>query len=344
MIPIPVKLENLNNIIAQKMFMANEIVPLAIQKDPFDETKRQYKILFKLTESITQSNVFFECRVIVEDDIDKSYLQSKSIYIENIKKDENKFSAFKEIMKDFSNDVFYLGDLMFNFSVADGNYYVDGIKALLDQEHNLLYYEAMRIFINKQTFITLSLYIQDILDPYNGSDKEYLFLSKNMSNMRFEKGEEIKLIATCKKDGATNSLYSYNTMYEINCGPTSWKFTYEIITEEDLEPKEPLGASVFDPEYSQYNDRFIGVVVDCRGVTFVVLKNDKDRVVAIVLPTQLVNKTNLLDPYNIFVNKMDEEESEQEDELSIENMMIQNRTSGKEELENEIKENNNEES
>ena len=337
MIQIPIKLKNKQNVIAQKIFMANEIVPLAIQKDPND--KKQYKILYKLVENITQSEIFFENRIICEDDVDRSYIQSKAIYIENLKKNPEKFNAFKEIMKGFSDDIFYLGDLNFDFSLEDGNYYMDGLKALLEPNTKTLYYETMRIFINRQTFITLSLYIQDLLDPYNGSDKEYLFLSKAMSSMRFEKGEDLKLVATCKEARGTGDelLWSYNTMYEINCGPTFWKFTYEIITEEDLEPKEPLGASIFNPEYSQYNDRYIGTVIDCRNIAYIVLKTDTNKVIAIVGSLDFIQeKTNLINPYTIFVDHFeDNDEAEEDNSLNIEKI-VQSNMSAKEEIIEEV--------
>lgn len=335
MIQLPIQVNNLQNIISQKIFMASEIIPLAIQKDPADTNKKQYKVLFKLTENITQTSIFFEIRVLAEDDIDRSYIQSKAIYIDNLRKNPDKFNAFKEVMKDFSDDKFYLGDLNFRYSPNDANYHIDGIKGLLEPNTNTLYYESMRIFINRQMFIILSLYVQDLIDPYNGSDKEYLFASKAMSNMRFEKGEKLKLIATCK--GARGSgeqvFWSYNTMYEINCGPTFWKFTYEIITEEDLEPKEPLGASIFNPEYSQYNDRYIGTVVDGRDLAYIILKTDNDKVVAIVSSASFIQeKTNLIDPYTIFIDKFEDDDKEDNnDEPSIEDI-IKNNLSTKEEI------------
>ena len=76
MIPMRMKLNNnqSQSIIISKMFQASEIAPLAIQLDETDQEKRVYKILFKLNEHITNTNIFLEIRLLAEDDLDKSFI------------------------------------------------------------------------------------------------------------------------------------------------------------------------------------------------------------------------------------------------------------------------------
>lgn len=174
-----------------------------------------------------------------------------------------------------------------------------------------VFFEKIKIFVPRQMFIVLSLYLEDLIDPYNNQEKEFLFLSQEINTARFQKVENVKLIASTKKQ-IDEENFSYNTMYEMNCGPSIWKFTYEIITPEDLELKEPLGDSIFEAEYSQYNERFIGCVPDGKGSNYIITTNENGKVEILVVSNELINKTNLIDPYNIFINEIDEPESDTE--------------------------------
>ena len=60
MIPMKMKIGNNQGVVINKMFQASEIAPLAIQPDENDPNKKIYKLLFKLNEHITDSDVFFE--------------------------------------------------------------------------------------------------------------------------------------------------------------------------------------------------------------------------------------------------------------------------------------------
>jgi len=306
MIPVNMNVTNSELIAIEKIFLASKMVPIAIQKD--ENNLKSYKVLFHLTENISNSDIFFEFRLEAEDIIDKEYLENKSLYIENMKKDDKKFTAFKEIMKNFNPDNFYVGGL--KFKRGERNYYLEGFKQLIGT-NDRIFFEKMKIFVSRQLFIILSLYLEDLIDPFNKQEKEFLFLSHEFNTARFQKVEEVKLVASTKKEIEDNN-YSYNTMYEMNCGPTFWKFTYEIITPEDLELKEPLGVSIFDAEYSQYNERFIGCVPDGKGGNYVITTNDNGKIEILVVPDILIGKTNLIDPYNIFINEMDENETKEQ--------------------------------
>jgi len=310
MILMNMNLANKESIIIQKIFLATKALPLAIQMDPANN--KHYKVLFKLTESISNSDIFFEVRLIAEDNLDRAYIESRSIYIDNIMKDPKKEQAFKEIMKDYDIEKFYIGDLNFNFNNQDINYYVDGYKQLGDNNNNV-YFETIKIYITRSLFISMSLYIQDLMDIYNKQEKEFVFISSRLNNLRFEKVEDVKLLATTKKE-LDDGNYSYNSAYELNCGPTSWKFNYEIITPEDLELREPLDSNIFDSEYSQYNDNFIGAVPENRGFVYIITTNDNGNVVALIVSNALIEKTNIIDPYLIFVDEYDSIiDGEQED-------------------------------
>lgn len=321
MIPMRIKVPNEQSVIIKKIFQASEIAPLAIQMDENDENKRTFKVLFKLNEHITNTDIFFEIRLLCDDDLDVSYIKSRSLYIKNIEKDENKYKAFKNIMKDFSIESFYVGD--FNYELENGNYYIDGLKQLLDPVSQNIFFETIRIYIPRYMLIAISLYIEDLLDPYNKTEKEYLFASNDIANMRFDKAENLKILGTCKtKNG---EYFSYNTMYELSTGPTSWKFTYEIITIEDLQPKEIVEENNFKTWYSQYAGNYIGLVREPNNLyCFVVVKNDKGKVVSLVTHGDLINKTNLIDPYKIFIEEETDESEEDEDSVSdvIENISV----------------------
>lgn len=300
------------NIIIEKIFLANRIVPLAIQKD--DKNDRSYKILFKLNETISDNSIYFETRLLCEDDLDISYIESRSIFIDNLKKDENKFKAFKEMMKEFDSNKFYAGD--FKFTFENMNYKFIGYKEMTDKSGKPVY-ESMKIYIPRYMFIIISLYMEDFMNPYNVIEKEFLFVSNDMLSMRFEKVENVKLVASSKYK--ENNVFHYTTMYELNCGPTFWKFNYDIITEEDLELKEPLDYSIFEPEYSQYNEKLIGIVED-KEFIYVITTNSNNKVVALKLTPELIDKTNFKDPYFIFNYTEDEEieeESSEEDKEGI---------------------------
>jgi hypothetical protein len=309
MIPVYFNNTNASSIIIEKIFLANSVVPLAIQKDENDD--KIYKILTKMTENISNTDIHFEFRIKIQNAVDKSYIESRSLYIDQLKKDEKKFKAFKEIMKDFDPAKFYIGDLRFN--TANRNYYIESFRQLIGA-NNKIYYEKNKIYIPRSMFIALSLYLESLLDPYNEQEKEFLFISQEINNMRFEKVEGVKLIASTKKE-LENGDFSYNTHYEMNCGPSMWKFNYEVITPEDLELIEPLAGSIFDAEYSQYNEKFIGVVPNGKGSVYVLTTNDQDRIVALVVNDNLIkNKTNLIDPYKIFKTDLDELEEENKEE------------------------------
>ena len=280
------------NVIIEKVFLANRIAPLAIQKD--ENNPNCYKVLFKFEESISDNFIFFETRLLTENSLDVSYIESRSIYIDNLKKNEEGMKAFKAIMKDFSENKFYMGD--FNFQAENINYKINGFKQMFGQ-NNAVVYEHVEIFIPRYMFIIISLYMEDFLNPFNDIEKEFLFISNDMINMRFEKVENVKLVASSKYE--EGDVFHYPTMYEMNCGPTCWKFTHDIITEDDLELKELLAYEIFEPEYSQYNEKLIGVVQD-RDFAYIILNNDQGRIITLKATEDLINKTNLLDPYFIF--------------------------------------------
>lgn len=305
MIPVSMKISDPQLIISRKVFMGTKIVPLAIQKD--ENNNKIYKILFKFTETVSNDDIFFEARISIEDSLDKNYIESRSLYIDNIKKNENKFKAFKEVMSEFNSEKFYIGD--FRFDMEGSNQYIDAYKQVKTKDGKV-YYEAIKIYISRIMFIILSLYTEDLLDPYSEQEKEFLFISGEMNNLRFEKAEDIKLIATSKKQLEDNN-FSYNTMYEMNCGPTCWKFVYEIITPEDLELKEPLDYSIFDPEYYQYYNNFIGSVTYKNEFVYIITRDKNNKVVAVKVSNELINKTNIINPYNIFIEEFDNEEGDE---------------------------------
>jgi hypothetical protein len=272
------------------------MIPLAIQRDTV-LNENTYKILFKIDENITGNYIFFEAKIRAEEKIDIKYIESKSIYIENIKKNETKYNAFKEIMKDFNPNIFYSGNFVINR--GNNNYTLSGIKSL--SSGNDVYFEIMNIYIPRYIYIILGLYVQELLDPYCDSEKELLFVSNDMLNLRFEKVDNVRLAASAKTQREDN-LFSYSTMYEFNCGPTFWKFVYVIITPEDLTLKEPLFYDTFKAEYSQYNDRYIGYVSDL-GYVYVIIRNDNNKIVALKVPNKFIQKTNIVDPYYIFIEE-----------------------------------------
>ena len=336
MIPMRMKINNNQDIIINKMFQASEIAPLAIQPDENDPNKKAFKILFKLNEHITDTDIFFEIRLLTEDDLDRAYIKSRSIYIDNLEKDEKKYEAFKNMMKGFNVDIFYVGDFYYEFD--NGNYYIDGFKQLIEQKSGSVFFERIRVYIPRWMMLGLSLYMQDITDPYNRVEKEYLFASNKFSNMRFEKVENLKVLGTCKT--RKEEFISYNTMYELNTGPTFWRFTYEILTEEDLEVKEPIGEQEFEAWYSKYEGNYIGTVKEPNNLyCFIITKNDKGNVVSLMTKDMFINKTNLLDPYKIFVEDVEEPDEECVDNI-IDESVLENKNTG---YENISKEENNEE-
>ena len=139
--------------------------------------------------------------------------------------------------------------------------------------------------------------MEDFLNPFNDVEKEFLFVSNNMTSMRFEKVEHVKLVTSSKYED--ENCFHYPTMYEMNCGPTFWKFVYDIISQDDLEVKKLLPYSDFEKKYSEYNNKLVGVVED-RDYVYAVVFNDKDKVVALKIENSLIEKTNLRDPYFIF--------------------------------------------
>lgn len=293
------------NVIIEKIFLANRMAPLAIQKD--EKNPNCYKVLFKFEESISDNFIFFETRLLTENSLDVSYIESRSIYIDNLKKNEEKMKAFKAIMKDFSENKFYMGD--FNFNIENINYKINGFKQMFGK-NNTVVYEHVEIYIPRYMFIIISLYMDDFLNPFNEMEKEFLFISNDILNMRFEKVENVKLVASSKyEDG---DVFHYPTMYEMYCGKTVWKFIYDIITEDDLELKELLKYSIFEPEYSQYNEKLIGIVED-RDYTYIITTNAQDKIVSLKVSKDLIDKTNLLDPYFIF--DLPPEDNGEEDEL-----------------------------
>ena len=186
--------------------------------------------------------------------------------------------------------------------------------------------------------ITTSLYLQDLLDPYNRVEREYLFASSDMASMRFDKVERFKILGSCKTK--KDEYFSYDTMYEFGNGPTTWNFKYEILTEEDLELRKPIDEEQFKAWYDQYEGNFIGVVKEPNNLfCYVVVKNDKDRVVALMTRSEFINKTNLLDPYKIFVEEVQEESEDEEEnndiieDVSTEDAESWNNTDEKEETE-----------
>ena len=311
MIPIKTQVNEANRIAVQKIFLANRIAPLAIHRD--ENEKDCYKVLFKLDENVTGKFIFFEVKFRAEDQLDKSYIESKSIYIDNIKKDENKFKAFKEIMKDFTVELFYVGD--FDMIRNNMNYTVNGFKTISPDQKNI-YFELMKIYIPRYMYIIVSLYLQELLDPYTDMEKEFLFVSNDVINLKFDRVENVKLVASTKKQ-LENGTYLYSTMYNFYSGPSSWKFTYEIITPEDLELKEPLFTSTYEAEYSKYNDRFIGNVAD-RGFVYIILKDDNNKVIALSVSNELISKTNIVDPYYIFTDENNSKAQEMGDMKCVE--------------------------
>lgn len=299
MIALNFKITQNMNVIVPKIFIANKMIPLAIQADETDKSGRTFKILFKITQDIDESEIFFEIRYKCEDNLDLEHITGKSLYIENLKKDPDKFNSFKEIMKDFSPNNFYVGSLDFMFE--DGNSYIDSVKQLIDKNTGAIYYESMRIYIPRYMHIMLSLYSNNIMDPFTKEENEIIFVAPNMREMRFEKAENVKLLATCKKDiGDGNFLY--NSMYEFSNGPTTWKFTYGVITPEDLELREPLDSKKFDGQYSAFEGKYIDTIRFNNIAHYVVIR-EGDKIKTIVTHNSLIEKTNLVDPYTIFKNE-----------------------------------------
>jgi hypothetical protein len=296
MVAINMELKPNSNIIIEKIFLANRVLPLAIQRDEQDKTV--YKILFKINETISDNFIFFEIRLKAEDDLDRSYIESKSIFIDNLMKDKDKYSAFKTIMKEYDQNKFYVGSFKFITTPTGINYIVKGFKEIKLAAVASTAYETMNVYIPRYMYIILSLYLEDFTNPYSTVEKEFLFLSDEMLSLRFEKVENVKLVASTKVK-MDNGLYQYITHYEMNCGPTFWRFNYDIITEEDLELKEPLAYDTFKSEYSQYDSNLIGTVGD-NGLMYIVTRNDKDKIVALKVSSALANKTNLINPYFIF--------------------------------------------
>lgn len=282
------------NVIIEKIFLATDIAPLGIQKD--ENNPDSYKVLYKFTESVTGNSIFFETRLRCEDELDVSYIESRSIFMDNMKKDEEKMKAFKEMMKDWSNDKFYMGD--FNYETENMDYKINGFKQMYTK-NNAVVYEHVSIYIPRYMFIILSLYTEDFLNPFNDVEKEFLFIASNMRTMRFEKVEQVKLITSSKFKDENNDCFHYPTMYKMNCGPTFWKFTYDIISQDDFELKMFIPYPEFKEKYSKYDNKLIGVVEDREDV-YAVVFNENDKVVALRINNSLIEKTNLKDPYFIF--------------------------------------------
>ena len=293
MVTVKTTINDTTKVIGQKIFLANKFIPLAIQRDDTLGVGT-YKVLFKVDENITGKSIFFEARIRAEEKLDIEYIESKSIYIENIKSNEVKYSAFKEIMKEFNPNNFYVGDFAVNR--ANQNYTITAIKSIAGS--GTFYYELMNIYIPRYMYIVLALYVEELLDPYSDMERDFLFISPDILSLRFEKVEQAKLAASTKRQ-REDGLFLYSTMYEFNCGPTFWKFVYEVVTSEDLKLKEPLFTETFDAEYTQYKDRYIGYVSDT-GYVYVIVKNDAGKIVALKVPNELIQKTNIVDPYYIF--------------------------------------------
>lgn len=314
MIPLNFQITPNMNVIVPKIFIANKILPLAIQIDETDTSGRIYKLLFRVIQDIDESDIFFEVRYKCEDELDRKHIIDRSIYIENIKKDKEKFAAFKEIMKEFDKNKFYVGS--FNFFFENGNYYIDGVKQLFDRKTGAIFYETIRIYIPRYMHIMLSIYNENLLDAYAEDEKEIIFASNDMRSMRFEKVEEVELVGTEKKlldDGS----WLYSTMYDMSSGPTHWKFTYDVITPEDLNVKEPMQEEIFEARFSVFNNRYIATVRN-NNLSYYILLNIDGEYKALVVNNLLINKTNLVDPYYIFVDTLTPQEEKEDDNINLE--------------------------
>ena len=311
-----------NKFIAVKMFIANKIVPIAIQRDK--ENNTIYKILFGMIQDMDENMIYFETRIKAEDSVDIEYIENRPIYIDEISKSKEKKEAYNSLMKEFNPDKFYIGDLLFKKNDT-GNHIINAFKKLINKNGND-FYELTTIHIPRYMYIILSLFIENIMEPYSDIENiESLFINPDMKSIRFEKVEGVKLIATCKSN--RDDLISYNSHYEMNCGPKTWKFNYEILMVEDNELKIPLDKSIFDPEYSLYNDKFIGLVKDS-DCCYIIIYDDNHKIKGLRISRELLKLTNIDNPYFIFkdikTSNKDTEESEETIEISSSDLIDEN--------------------
>ena len=291
-----------NKIVVNKIFIADKVVPIAIQEDP--DNKGIFKILFAISQGIDGKTIFIETRLQAEDSLDTSYITNKAIYLPNIIADPNKKAAYQAAMEHFNVDCFYFGDFAFH-KESNTNHTIKAYREIVTTDGKK-FFERATIHVPRYMYVILNLYLDNLMEPFSEVENiESFFVNKDLRDIRFEKIEQVKLVATCKTSKGTTDdgipLYSYNTHYEMNCGPKLFRFNYEIITEEDRDIKVPLDASIFMPEYSNLDNRYIGLVQD-QDCHYVVIYDDDSKIKALKIPMDLMRKTNIVNPYFIFKN------------------------------------------
>ena len=305
MVQINMPIIDEKSIISNKIYMADKVSPVAIQQN--SQNKEIYDILFIISQDIDESMIYFQVSVKIEDNLDKNHILKRPIYINNILQDKVKNKAFREMIENLDADKFYIGD--FNFiNDNTANHIIRGYKELTTKD-NKKYFEQINIHIPRYMYIILNIYLDNIMEPFSDIENpESLFLNSDMRRIRFEKIEDVKLVATCKyKRKNRGQVITYNTHYEMNCGPKTFKFNYEVVTKENHEVITPLAESIFVPEYSQYDDKFIGLVKD-KECYYIIIYDKDNNIKGLKITDELLEKTNILDPRYIFVDKNIEDE------------------------------------
>lgn len=289
-----------NLIIAVDKFLVNTIMPLSIQKI----NEEQYCILFYAEQNSTESFLFLQSIIAVEDDIDRGFLNNHPLNITNIQRDPKRLSFYNEKIKMMKGNTFNTDFDMNGCNEDDPKFFhTTGVKHIyIQSDRKNPRAGIVDIILTRYNYIIISLFMRKLLSHTTGA--ENLFTSNKLKHITFETMTHVKLDGSCT-DICNKVVRNH---YTIGDGPTMYKMTFISPMKENAKLRNPMVSDHYiqfygedfviqDIIYDQYNDR-IFIIYEQRSDITKEYKATK----ALILKKEVYDHTNFVDLYKIYEN------------------------------------------
>lgn len=196
-------------IIKRTQFFPDKIIPYTIKKI----TEVDYMLIFRV-ENTEHESIYLNTILSVEKASERFFLERYPI-----------FEAVDTTTKIPENYVYNTDMQMFISKIVPGHYVIDSVR-FIDDEFSFM----VEVYINKEKFIRLALYIQSVLNCVVLVDPFYYLDSKTLFNIQFVPIKDIKLcysarsgdyvythyICKCQNSSKVKYLITYKSQYQAN--------------------------------------------------------------------------------------------------------------------------------
>ena len=282
-----------DKIVAKSIYIVNQIIPIAIKHLGNED----YSILFLACQDSTEDGKYFNFVVKAKDEDDSNFLNSHSLNINNVTKNENRLKMYIEMTKTMHNENMFNCDFTMVVDKDHKKYFKTEAFRVLDDKSNI---EALDLMITRDNYIKINLFFQRLLLHSNGA--ELVFGNMYYHNIEFITINHIKL------DGATTDVNSNVICAHYTCGAGPTIFKFNIITPKLYNKKirNFMRSSVYTDFYADdyvVTDMVYDSIEDCIYLIFLefsTVNNHFKSTKALKFTKEFYDRSNFIDYEKIY--------------------------------------------